>query len=1075
MPVLVLSRRRPPAVQAGAAGRHLHALAYLVASLSLCSVAGGLRAQAPRLDLDRPWLEDLSTARQALRQAEGGAVDKRIRGVFPIGDGHVFAYQGLGRRANELHGISGPRYQTVEVHAPQGHFGELATDLVEKGAVVALPEQKIWRIRAANAVFSEDAADDGLALSTLTYASFGSDALWRIVEVHNGSKVARDVTVRATWTHAEPSNGATVLSSKYAGKGFEAELLGSMPGTSTGRSLDFALGSIEAGARRRFFMALRTRKAGSDFAATKVDEAAALQALDAMRAHWNERLANTARITIDDARLTDLIEDWKVLMLVQRCAESGGVAPMVSYRGTWIRDNCGPMLAFLRYGMYAEAKQLLDYVYRATLVTGTLQNHFPLDLDVSKAAEIEKTIRWDSLRIPPTELASWIILQHEWYYRATWDIDFLVARWPFLKACYNALKANADSSFPTHGDETYLHGAFFSLFPDRIGSEAALPADSPERRAKSFDNSALYLITINAMGELVEDIDKHNGGQAATKEGWSSPNKAAFDRYHVDYLLRMEEVFWDPEYKRFAPFVSAVSGERHPAPYAPVNLRPQWIGYTYAIGEKNRENLRGTLQQLWQKDGRVGMTPTTGYVTGSVQGLLLYALCDLEDSRRDEALSALVRMAGPAGEWGELYDPEGRPIAGYDAAYPNRLRPWESGINIDAIFFALNGIRYVTCPGWSKKDARIKLRLPGKSRWWALRNAQHDAHRFDIFVDRVFEPRYDQDPKKGEVATGLPEDRMRFRVDYKQINKLAAGIDWIDAAINVGGTLYMRLPTVVAPIYEVTSWPKDDGDFFARRDGPGEWTCERPRASQADVLVLTSRMDAPPLGARVDLGMPMTPTSFASLILDGDKPRYPSVLVDVGARAPGRATMKTEAFWADKGVTDAIAKFKAAGGKWLETPFLDQWQVLAPLPGTGVEALRVDAPGIASAFGEAVRVGNAQRTWKAAPGERVVLAAADFERDAALAITASDFEVGATREAILKVGCSAPFIALLDGKPIGIEAKDPGSDRADRFEALVRLEAGKHRLAFVVLAGTNGATVQARFSEVDGRPLDLQK
>ena len=110
--------------------------------------------------------------------------------------------------------------------------------------------------------------------------------------------------------------------------------------------------------------------------------------------------------------------------------------------------------------------------------------HFPLDLDVSKAEEIEKTIRWDTLRIPPTELASWVILQHEWYYRATWDIDFLEARWPFLKACYNALKAGADASFPTHGDETYLHGAFFSLWPDRVGQDAALPADAPRRRAR---------------------------------------------------------------------------------------------------------------------------------------------------------------------------------------------------------------------------------------------------------------------------------------------------------------------------------------------------------------------------------------------------------------------------------------------------------------------------------------------------------------------------------------------------------------------------------------------------------------
>lgn len=1057
-------------------------IAGTLAALTLCLLAlsTSLEAQAgrtPKIDLDRPWLRNLSTWTQQLRQAEGEKVEKRIRGVFPVGDGHVFAYQGLGRRANHMQGMSGPSYQTAEVSAPQGHWGEMVLDVLDaEGKAIALPRQSLWRTRGVNTLFSEDASDDGsTSLSTLTYASFGSKTLWRIVEVENGHSAARDLAVRVTWSRGRAGADGTSLVASEARKGFEAELLASRPGTIDANTMTIRVGQVAPGARARFVVALRTRTRNDARDTAGLDERAAMSALELCKNHWSQKLAGTMQTRIEDRRLTDLLEDWKVLMLVQRCAHSGAVAPMVNYRGSWIRDNTGPILAFLRYGLFEEAKGILDYIYKATLVTGTLQNHFPLDLDVSKASEIEKTIRWTDLRIPPTELAAWVILQHEWYYRATWDIEFLKARWPFLSMCYQALRPAADSSFSTHGDETYLHGAFYSLWPDRIGMKASgenplLPADSPERRARSFDNSMLYLVVVNAMAELIEDLDKDAAGEAATKEGWGSPRKGAYDSYHVNYLLKLEEKFWDPRAGRFAPFASPITGQLHPAPYAPVNLRLQWIGYTYAIGEKNRQNLKSTLDQLWQKDGRVGMTPTTGYVTGSVQGLLLYSLADLEDQRRDEALQALVKMAGPAGEWGELYDPEGYPIAGYNADWPNRLRPWESGINIDAIFFALNGIRYVTCPGWSKKDVRMKLRVPGSSTWMTMRGAQHDAHRFNIFVDRVYRPDYDADE-----PTGVPESRMRFRVEYDHINKKAANLDWIDAAINVGSTLYMRLPTLEAPVYEITSWPEDDEQHWLPREGKGNWTNRVPDPMSGRNLLLTSRLDGPPVQSRVDFGMPLSADDLRGLLLRDGKPRYQTVLLDVGVTQPGRATMKSRAWWDDAGVRAAMADYVAQGGKLVDTPFVQNWSVLAPLPATGIGALRSDLPGLQSKdYSEPVTVSGKSVAWRTAKSSKIELGPDALGPTGAVALVGATVEADATREVILKVGCSVPFKAFVDGKEIGLGSTTPGSDRPDRFEGLVRLEKGKHRLVFAVWAPEGRVALRARFTGSDGMPLDLE-
>ncbi|NQU20462.1 MAG: hypothetical protein HQ567_04205, partial [Candidatus Nealsonbacteria bacterium] len=57
------------------------------------------------------------------------------------------------------------------------------------------------------------------------------------------------------------------------------------------------------------------------------------------------------------------------------------------------------------------------------------------------------------------------------------------------------------------------------------------------------------------------------------------------------------------------------------------------------------------------------------------------------------AFSGLIRSASTSGEWVEVHKPD-RPSYGYgDGRYANRLRPWESGINLDALLFYLTGAR----------------------------------------------------------------------------------------------------------------------------------------------------------------------------------------------------------------------------------------------------------------------------------------------------------------------------------------------------------------------------------------------
>ncbi|GEM_PF-3390991 len=1057
-------------------------------SILLGLVSAGLPAQGedanvPELDVAArlEFLEDLSTWQQHLVQPEGKPIDKRIRGVFPVGDGEVFGYLGLGRRASTMQALTGPHYQTSEVWAPKGHFGQLDLDLLEGGAVVPLPGQSLWRVRGCNLVITEDSAGKPgekapLSLYTVNFAVPGTRAIHRWIEIRNRGKAPRRLTLRVTWERGSPTGSGKTLHSIYKGKGFEAELLASRPARAEGKILTVDLGEVAPGSASSFALVIRTRRIGDAWSFTGFENPNLDAAIEASRNFWRKRLSRTSTIRSDRKDLADLLEDWKVLMLVQRSEPNGVVAPMINYRGIWIRDSVGPMLAFLRYGLLDDAKAILDFLAAAMIRTGALRNHYPLDLDLGSAKKVwlAGEADWSKVRFPDTELPAWIVLMNEWYYRASWDKDHLKRAWPLLVACSKAMRPDARGTLPTYGDETYLHGAFFSLYPERIGSEAFLPADAPGRRARSLDNSILYMMTLNALGELSEDLDRWREGVLPNKEKWQSRRKVQYEERHVAFLQKLEKAFWMPEEKRFAPFLSPITGRPHRAPFGPVNLKIQWIGYTYALGEKNRQNLKSTLKALWKKGARVGATPTTGYATGSLQGMFLYSLCDLEDRRRNEALDTLCAMAGPAGEWGELYDPQGRPIGAYSEEWPNRLRPWESGINLDAIFFALNGIRYVCSPGWSKKDQRFKLRLPNRSRWLTMKRVVHDGHQFHIFLDEVMKA----DPKKGSRAQ--PEPHLRFRIQYERINKDSSGLEYIDSAINVGENVYVRWPNLQLPVNEVAPWPRDRERFLVGKDGPGAYSPILPSIPDGsrNLLLATRRMDSvPPKSFLLDLGRPMLPEQLAGLLLSGidsgGTPRFRRLVLGLGARSGGRDTFKDRRFWEAPSLRNAFARYREAGGRILVAGFLEGFELCGPFPAEGLEDLDRNHPALEAAKDASKVLGKG---WTKVPGGRLDLAALLRKTGAAPAsgpytvFLRLEIELKKARDAILRIGSDDGVRVWWNGEEV-LRRKVKRAAAPDQDEILVKLREGRNLAVFQVVNLEGGCALMARLTGLDGLPL----
>jgi hypothetical protein len=372
----------------------------------------------------------------------------------------------------------------------------------------------------------------------------------------------------------------------------------------------------------------------------------------------------------------------------------------------------------------------------------------------------------------------------------------------------------------------------------------------------------------------------------------------------------------------------------HPVSVADNNLALQWLGWTFASAGKNRSNLQGTLRDLWRAPDavRVGMTPGTGYTTGATQALLLYALADLDDHGRDGALEELLRMAGPAGEWGDLFDPEGRPAAARDARWPDRCQPGPSGLAIDAICFALTGLRYASVPSWDdERQARFRPRLPPATTSIQFRDVRRDGRHLHLHMDehmaKLTPPELEQQDellKAGMLdkkdAKDPAREYLRFTYRVEMMNP-PPDDQHIVCAVNLGKHTLMRyiaqsLPsigdTLDPPVDQQQAWPAHDAKQEPfRASVPG-----KPPADAT--LLFTARPDgAARLGGQpfvVDVGLPLDAARLSELWLADGVPRCKQIVFDAGVRAGGALTAKPAAFWEQPAVRDALAAFAAAGG-----------------------------------------------------------------------------------------------------------------------------------------------------------------
>jgi hypothetical protein len=636
-----------------------------------------MRHDAPSASIlsRRPWLLDAST--WTLESGPGEPATAAEAGVWPIGNGWVFAHAGLSRPYNRLRGLTGPTYQPG---AARG-FGDCWLELCTERGPLASRTGIIGRPRDSGVlVTAEGGRGAGAAVVTVDFAPPDDPVLVRIVEVWGGARLGGDAVLVVHFPEGVPHDERRRSLRCVAADRRTLILAALAPGrwAEPGR-LEIRLEQVESeGGVWHLPLVLAFGPDPDDAVAWLRQPFDVHDLLDQTRAYYRLWLAHTRTPalwpqnlpgpTATTRSLADLIEEIKLDLKMQLARPGGVVCPMVSPDAARARDATGPVRAFLAMGARDDALDVLEYYYRAAIVLGRIPNAVPVDLDMAGVGEAAD---WNAVQPADGTGPSHLVLQHRWWLEAGGDPDVIRRHWPYLARCLAGRPATPEALLPFDGDEPYLHGALYAVYPEHCGWPNDLIADwgSQGYAAWSLEAMVARARAHEALAWLAEQIGRG-------EETHRHQAEAARLRRLV------ESRFWLRARGYYAPALYPLSGAPHDVPFAAVNLAPLWLGFHGVHEEHARQDLEAVVDLV----GFTGITPNCDYTVGAVPGYLLWNLLAVGSDLAPLALANLAAMASPAGEWAAVYAPGGVPHAGADAEHPSRARPAESGVGLAALY-----------------------------------------------------------------------------------------------------------------------------------------------------------------------------------------------------------------------------------------------------------------------------------------------------------------------------------------------------------------------------------------------------
>jgi hypothetical protein len=594
--------------------------------------------------------------------------------------------------------------------------------------------------------------------------------------------------------------------------------------------------------------------------------------LQETRDWWQTWFADALTLETPDERINEFIPIQQYLCRIQQ-AEPGGYSPMYMYTTCWVRDSNGPVRFMTQSGKFEEVKRYLDYYYACCAREKRIPMNWPLDVSAPGPAT---AIDWSKAPTERAEVASFLILQHYWYWKQSGDLTPIKEHWGYLRRNLLGQRLDAQGRLPFHGDETYRFPGY-QIFE----STQKEPTDWVSMDLLSADSAWEYVAAAGAMREWAEELGK-------TQEA------AEYDRLGQKVRDALERDFRMDDRGYYAAAISDFSGEQYRYPFANIALQPAWLEADLAwwTGDPSEdiEPVRSgvaALTHLWKDTGTVRATPGCGYYVGMTPGQVVWALARDQRGSLDRALEGLIDAASPAAEYAEMIAPDDNPTDKYWGK--NRIRPWEGGINGEALVTALLGLRI-----WGPERS-VSLYPHFRPGWKTLRarNIRVGASRLDA-----------------ELA--LLGDKWRLKAHVEGIEAVKVRLTPEEATLRSGET--RTLQTYASP-------PNPEGLRPARSPFVyGEPTF----AGRAKTIVLTWSKEAysayrtRPAPAAIDTKIAFPREYLAAALYGGGGERRADTLVLDVSRYPGHC--KTAEFWTSGEGKRIIDRFRALGGKVEQHP-----------------------------------------------------------------------------------------------------------------------------------------------------------
>ncbi len=683
-----------------------------------------LSGRQPSLFEVCPWLNDNVPFVQELELSKGKPGITSL-GAFGIGNGNVFALIGLQIPQNKMTNIVGPTYEKSESEQfyPVWSTLEQSDSANGRSTEVSLIRTRMYRVRNTPIVVNVE-KNDIVSMLSVSLAPLKTNTVFRNISVKNES----DRTIDGLVFVVHSGEGKDVA------QPFEKNMLGQMVGekrmvvgildngvkASSGR-LDTPIGTLRPKEEKSFVIFIDIQPKSAAFLPpdpSKVDMKSMLEATYTEGSAW---MKNAITSTSSDPKLEGILESILTVIRTQTTSDNGAVSPMGKYSGSWCRDSFGPVRLLLASGKFDEVKRILRFYDLATRIRG-FGNRYEIDIDLSKAPE---NVDWDSMFPQNGDDPSLLVLQYYFYYKASGDSEFIRSHYGFIRRNMTGQKHEA-FRLPFNGDETYQ--VYFLMSETR-----------PLKEYYSAEAGFLYAEAARAASEMAAAI-----GEKADAEMFAA--KAAAAR------AATEEYYWDAAQGIY------LSGRRKDtlapvgSPFADINLNPIWSGYATPEDPNARLNAVNTAKKLLTKEGTVKSSIKTALYTGLAPGMMLYNLkaVGLLD-QADRAYSGLMdRMLSRTGEFAEAYDSRDRWV-NYGSA-PTVYRPWESGVNAEAIVYYITGAKYD-----NKNDiVTIQPHMPPGVEWVRLENLHVGNYPLSLYLKRR------ADGKIGIELTNLGAKRVNL-------------------------------------------------------------------------------------------------------------------------------------------------------------------------------------------------------------------------------------------------------------------------------------------------------------------------